>query len=140
VQLKNSYASQMALPDRVGDVGLKKDIAGAGQAQAAARLRAKHGSLAEDRFGPSARKIEIAPARAKGGSIDSSLLMRQIQSTNSNSIRYPAVLWQSGGEDVYDCIQNVDGKARLGFQGSTHEEISRQQFQTGYQRTFVDQA
>lgn len=128
MQIKNSYASQMVLPDRVDDAGLENDIAGAGQAQTAARLRAKHGSLAEDRFGQSGAKIEITPARVKRGSIDSSLMMRQIQSTNSNSIRYPAVLWQSGGEDVYDCIQNADAKARLGFQGSTHEEISRQQF------------
>lgn len=55
-----------------------------------------------------------------------------IASQSSNSIKYPYIQWQRAGNDVYDCIQNPDKKAKLGFPGETPTEIGKNQFQTGY--------
>ncbi len=37
---------------------------------------------------------------------------------------------------MYDCIQNPDKKAKLGFPGETPTEVGKNQFTTGYQQTF----
>jgi hypothetical protein len=51
-------------------------------------------------------------------------------------VKYPFIQWQRAGNDVYDCIQNPDKKARLGFPGETPTEVGKNHFQTGYQQTF----
>ena len=61
-----------------------------------------------------------------GGLKPQQTVSNRIMSKNTNSNYYPPKTWQRAGNDVYDCIQNTEAQAKLGFTGKNHLEISNQ--------------